>query len=68
MRVCDGQGIAGNGFDRPPDVDYLVAGLQEGLGVLREVVGHSGAGGAVGLVYVHSVDGAAEVDWPWCRC
>lgn len=68
VRLRDGEGVSGNWLDRAPDVDDLVAGLQEGLGELREVVGHAGAGGGVGLVDVHSVDGAAEGYWCWCRC
>lgn len=63
---ADGQGVAGDGLDGPPDVDDLVASFQEGGGVSREVVRDAGLGGGVGLVDVDTVDGTAEVDGWFC--
>jgi hypothetical protein len=55
-----GEGILVDGLDGPPDVDDLVAGLEELVGELGQVVGDAGARGRVGLVNVHALDGATK--------
>lgn len=59
MRVRDGEGVFENWLDGTPDIDDLVAGLEEGVGVLGQVVRDAAFSGRVGLVDVYAVDGAA---------
>ena len=60
VRVRDGEWVLEDLLDGPPDVDDLVTGGEEGVGVGGEVVRDAVAGGVVGLVNVDTVDGAAE--------
>jgi hypothetical protein len=46
-------------LDGSPDVNYLIARLEQLFGFIWEVVRDSAFGGDVGLVNVHAVDGAA---------
>ena len=62
VRVRDGERVARDRADGPPDVDDLVAGGEELRGEVGQVVWDAGAGGGVGLVDVDAVDGAAEGD------
>jgi len=59
VRVRDGEGVFENWLDGTPDIDDLVAGLEEGVGVLGQVVRDAAFSGRVGLVDVYAVDGAA---------
>ena len=60
ISLCDGERVAVNGFDGTPDVDDLVAGFEQLISEIGQVMGDAGFGGAVGLVDVDSIDWAAE--------
>ena len=60
MRFRDGEGVFKDWFYRSPDVDDLVAGLEEGVGIFGKVVRDAAFGGRVGLVDVYTGDGATE--------
>ena len=60
MRFCDGEGVFEDLLNRSPDIDDLVAGFKEGVGILGKVVRDAAFGGRVGLVDVYAVNGAAE--------
>ncbi len=60
MGGSDGERVFADGFYGPPEVDDLVASLEEGRGFVWEVVGDAAGGCGVGLVDVDALDGAAE--------
>ena len=60
MRFRDGERVFQDLFYRSPDVDDLITGLQEGVGILGKVVRDAAFGGRVGLVDVYAGDGATE--------
>jgi hypothetical protein len=59
-RVSNCQRVAQDRLDRPPDVNNLEAGAEEGGREVGEVVWDAGCGGGVGLVDMNAGDGAAE--------
>lgn len=61
VRIRDSQRVLQDGLDRTPDVDDLVSALEELGRIVGEVIGDSALGCFVGLVYVHSLHGSAEL-------
>jgi hypothetical protein len=59
--VCDREGVLVDRLDGSPDVDDLVATLEQGFGFVGQVVRHAAGGCGVGLVDVHALDGPAEL-------
>lgn len=60
--VRDGERIFIDGLDGSPDVDDLIAGLEQLVRLVWKMVRDSGLGCAVALVDVHSIHRPAEVD------
>ena len=66
MRLSDGKRVFQDALDGTPDIDDLVAGLEQLVRLLWEVVGDAGVCGGVGLVDMDAVDRAAEGCYWWC--
>jgi hypothetical protein len=58
VRICNGERVLEDLLDRTPYVDDLVAGLQETVSFLREVMWNPGLGRGVALINVNAVDGS----------
>lgn len=65
MCVCDGQWVLQDRLYRPPDVYNLVSTFKQFLGFVGQMVRDAVLGGWVGLVYVDSLHGAAQLGGSW---
>lgn len=61
-RVGDPERIFSDGLDRSPDVDDLVAAFEEAVGIVGQVVPDALGAGFVGLINVHALHRAAQVE------
>lgn len=60
--IGDGQGVLEDLLDGPPDVDDLVAGFQQLVGLVGEMIRDTRLGCRVALINMDSIDGSAQID------